>query len=70
MDAGNDAVLTLGRYKDGEKLYGLYNFSPEPQTAWLTEPGPYRDLRTGAEVNAYGAVTLEGYGFLWLLKRM
>ncbi len=70
VDTGNDAVLTLGRYKDGEKLYGLYNFSPEPQTAWLAEPGPYRDLRTGAEVNAYGAVTLEGYGFLWLLKRM
>ncbi len=69
-DTGNDAVLALGRYKDGEKLYGLYNFSPEPQKVWLSETGAYTDLLRGATVENPGVLTLGGYEFLWLLKRM
>ncbi|MCD8125987.1 MAG: amylosucrase [Clostridiales bacterium] len=69
-DTGNDAVLALGRYKDGEKLYGLYNFSPEPQKVWLSETGTYTNLLRGVPVENPGVLTLGGYEFLWLLKRM
>lgn len=70
VDAGNDAVLALGRYKNGEKLYGLYNFSPEPQKAWLDETGAYTDLLGQRQVDNPGVLTLGGYEFLWLMKRV
>ncbi|MCC8130106.1 MAG: amylosucrase [Clostridiales bacterium] len=69
-DVGNDAVLALGRYKNGEKLYGLYNFSPEPQKAWLDETGDYTDLMGERQVVNPGVLTLGGYEFLWLAKQV
>ncbi|MCD8383159.1 MAG: amylosucrase [Clostridiales bacterium] len=69
-DAGNHSVLILGRYKDGEKLYGLYNFSPEPQKAWLSETGAYADLLGERQVQNPGVLTLGGYEFLWMAKRV
>ncbi len=66
MEPYNDSVLVIGRYYERQKLIALFNFSPDPQTAWLNEPEEYKDLVTGAERPARG-VHLEGYDFAWLI---
>ena len=65
MEPHNDHVLGIGRYYWGEKLVALFNFSPDPQTAWIDEPENYQDLMTG-EYKAARAVSLPGNGFVWL----
>ena len=67
--AGDQSILGLGRYKDGFKLYGLYNFSPDRKPGWLEEQGTYLNLVTGETVEISGAVPMEGYDFVWLLRQ-
>jgi amylosucrase len=61
----NDHVLGIGRYKDGEKLIALFNFSEDEQTAWIDEEDSYVDLLTG-EPRDTKAVVLPSHDFLWL----
>ena len=67
IDTGNDAVLGIGRYRDGEKLLAFFNFAEEQSTAWASEIGTYTNLRNG-ETQSAEAVTLAGGDFLWLLR--
>ena len=64
VETYNNHVLGEGRYHDGEKLIALFNFSNEPQTAWINESGDYIDLITGEPAEAKN-VELEGHGFRW-----
>lgn len=62
FDTGSDRVLGLGRWLDGEKLLGLFNFGDEPHTVSLTES--CRDLLTGNNVGRN--LELPAQGFFWL----
>ncbi|GEM_PF-3575410 len=64
----NEKTLGLGRYKEGQKFYGLYNFSAEEQVFSLHDPGHYLNLLSGKEVDIVNLVRLQPYGFAWLLE--
>ena len=66
LNTDNDAILGIGRYYRGQKLLAVFNFSREPQIAWLKEMEEYNDLMTGRMRDA-GAVSLPAGGFAWLL---
>jgi amylosucrase len=68
LDTGNDHVLGIGRYWRGEQLLALFNFSDEPQKAWVRDDKTYTDLISGKEGDA-GTVRLEAGGFRWLLHK-
>ena len=58
----------MGRYYEGEKLIGLFNFSGYEKTAWIHEAdGVYVDLVTGEEVRPE-EVRVPAYGFYYLKK--
>lgn len=60
------SVLCMGRYYQGEKILGIYNFSEQDKTAWINEEdGEYVDLISGNRMPARG-VNVPGYGFYWL----
>ena len=65
----DNSVLCIGRYYDGDKIYGLFNFSEHDKTAWINErDGLYKDLITGKVMEAAG-VNVPAYGFYWLKKQ-
>ena len=69
MDPGNDHILAIGRYYQGEKLLALFNFAPTEQTAWLREEEEYRDLLTDKPRDAR-QVVLPGHAFAWLFAKL
>ena len=68
MDTDNNAILGIGRYKEGQKFYGFFNFSPEAQVFTLRDPGQYENLLNGKELNVNGLVRLPAYGYAWLFR--
>lgn len=61
-------VLCIGRYYEGEKIIGLFNFSEHNKTAWINEnDGEYEELLTGRKMKACG-VDIPAYGFYYLKK--
>ncbi len=66
MDTGNEGVLGIGRYRDGEKLAALFNFTAAPQTVCLKEDGEFRDM-IGGEAQDKTAVEIPSGGFRWLI---
>ncbi len=68
VNTGNDQVLGIGRYYLGEKLLAVFNFSQEPQVAWIHDETMYTDLETGRRCKA-GSVKVPAGGFRWLYKR-
>lgn len=68
IEAWDSSVLCIGRYLDGEKIIGLFNFSEFDKTAWINETdGDYVDLVSGEKRKAAG-VDIPGYGFYYLKK--
>ena len=63
---GNDQVLAIGRYFQGEQLIALFNFSDKAQTIMLRDEKTYLDLISGEESDGY-AVRVEAGDFRWLL---
>ena len=69
LDTWQREILAIGRYYEGEKLIGLFNFSEHDRTAWINETdGMYVDLITGKEMEAKG-VDIPAYGFFYLKKK-
>ena len=65
----DQAVLGMGRYYDGEKLIGLFNFSEYDRVARICENDEdYEDLLSGKEIKT-AEVRIPAYGFCYL-KRM
>ena len=61
-------VLCMGRFYDGDKILGLFNFSEHDKTAWINETdGEYVDLISGKVMKAAG-VDIPAYGFYYLKK--
>ena len=63
LDTGTDAVLGVGRWRDGEGLVGLFSFANAAHTVPLPE-GCFENLLTGAAME--GSAELPPFGFLWL----
>lgn len=68
VETYDQSTLCMGRYKDGEKILGIFNFSEEERMAWIQEAdGLYEDLLTGKFIKPEG-LTMQPYGFYWLKK--
>lgn len=68
IDTWEPSVLCIGRFYDGEKLIGLFNFSEFDKTAWINEEdGEYIDLISGERMEAKG-VNIPAFGFYYLKK--
>ena len=65
VDTGDDRVLGIGRYLNGEKLIALFNFGDREVIVRLGETDPYTDLWTGKPRGAW-AVALKPKDFAWL----
>lgn len=67
VNTADDSVLCVGRYQDGEKIYGVFNFSENEKTAWFDMEGGFRDLIRG-ELTAMKEMKLGGYEFRLLME--
>ena len=65
IDTGDDRVLGIGRYRDGEKLLALFNFGDREVIIHLGETDPYTDLWTGEPRGAW-SVAVAPKDFAWL----
>lgn len=69
IETWDPSVLCIGRYFEGEKIIGLFNFSEFDKTAWINETdGDYVDLISGKERKPIG-VDIPAYGFYYLKKK-
>ncbi len=66
LETGNDHVLGIGRYYQGQKLLALFNFSDMTQSVWMHENERYTDLMDGTEKSAE-YIRMASGSFLWLL---
>lgn len=66
-ETGDDSILCIGRYYDGDMIYGVFNFSEHSKIAWIDEDGVYEDLLTGRKMRM-NEISIPGYGFHWLKK--
>ncbi len=65
VETYDSSTLCIGRYYEGDKVYGVFNFSEHPKTAWINEEGQFKNMFTGEDAEAR-AVSLPGYGFVYL----
>ena len=69
IETWDQSVLCIGRYYDGEKIIGLFNFSEYDKTAWINETdGDYVELISQREMRPSG-VDIPAYGFYYLKKK-
>lgn len=69
VETSDQAVLGMGRYYDGEKLIGLFNFSECDKVARICEnDGDYEDLLSGKEINT-AEVRIPAYGFCYMKRK-
>ncbi len=68
IDTWDASVLGMGRYYDGDKIIGLFNFSENDHIAWINETdGIYEDMSTGQVIEPVG-LNVPAYGFYYLKK--
>ena len=65
VESGDPAVLGIGRYLEGEKIIGLFNFSENDKTVELRETEEYVDLLSG-ETMSLRRARIPAYGFFYL----
>ena len=69
LNTGNDQVLGIGRYFNGEKLLAVFNFSGNAQTVSVPDGEMYRDLADGKRCRA-GSIKVPAGGYRWLHRQM
>ncbi len=69
VQTDNSAVFGMGRYKNGHKLYGFFNFSGEEQIFSFRDSGSYVNVLTGKSSKVEHLARLAGYGFAWLKEK-
>lgn len=68
LETWTKEVLSIGRYYEGDKIIGIFNFSEHDRTAWINEDdGIYTDMITGKKMEARG-VDIPAYSFFYLKK--
>ena len=61
--------MCIGRYYEGEKILGLFNYSEYDKTACINEEdGMYVDMISNRPMKASG-VNIPAYGFYYLKKQ-
>ena len=69
IETWDPSVLCIGRYFDGDKVIGLFNFSEYDKTAWIDEnDGDYTELISGNEMKPV-EVHMPAYGFYYMKKK-
>lgn len=69
VETWEQGVLCIGRYFEGEKLFGLFNFSEYDKIAWINEiDGNYVDLISGEAIQPAG-VHIPPFGFYYLKRQ-
>ncbi len=69
VETWEQGVLCIGRYFEGEKLFGLFNFSEYDKIAWINEiDGHYVDLISGEAIQPAG-VHIPPFGFYYLKRQ-
>lgn len=69
VETYDKSVLCIGRYYEGDKILGIFNFSEFDKTAWVDESdGMYEDMLTGKLVEGKN-VKIPAYDFLYLKHR-
>ena len=70
IETRDPSVLCIGRYYDGDKLIGLFNFSGYDKTAWIDEADrDYVELISGNKMKPV-RVIIPAYGFFYLKKML
>lgn len=68
IETWDNSVLCIGRYYEGEKIIGLFNFSEFDKTAWINETdGEYVELISGSRMQPIG-VNIPAYGYYYMKK--
>lgn len=68
IETQDASILGIGRYFNGEKIIGLFNFSEFEKTVWVNETdGTYVDLISG-ETKTLIQIQIPAYGFYYLKK--
>jgi len=67
METGEPELLAIGRYLDGEKMIGIFNFSERDKTFWYEEEGVFTDMITGEKQFLQNPL-ISAYGFRWLKR--
>lgn len=60
-------LLAIGRYLDGEKVIGIFNFSERDKTFWYEEEGVFTNLISGEQQFLHNPL-IPAYGFRWLKR--
>lgn len=69
VETGDRSVLCIGRYFDGEKMIGLFNFSNIDKKMGIDETEDlYVDIVSGEEMKL-NEVFIEAYGFYYLKRK-
>ena len=68
IETGDSSILGIGRFFDGQKIIGLFNFSEFDKTARIYEiDGVYVDLISG-ETKTSIEISIPAYGYYYLKK--
>lgn len=66
LDTGDDGLLAIGRYLDGQKIIGVFNFTPWDKAVTFThDPGEFTDMLTG-DRHILQNLLVPAYGFYYL----
>lgn len=70
VDTSDKSVLCIGRYYEGEKILGIFNFSEYDKTIWIQEEdGMYTDMISGG-IMKVPDIKIPAFGFLYLKKNI
>ena len=66
VDTGDDRILGIGRYYEGEKMIALFNFGEETTVVSIRESGEFTDLATGGSCKK-DSLSVPSGGHRWLI---
>ena len=69
LDTGDDGLLAIGRYLEGQKIIGVFNFTEwDKAVTFPHDLGEYSDMMTG-EVHILQDLHVSAYGFYYLEQK-
>lgn len=69
LDTGDDGLLAIGRYAQGQKIIGVFNFTEWEKTVTFSyDPGEFTDMMTGERYQLQD-LPVPAYGFYYLEQR-
>ncbi len=69
LDTGDDGLLAIGRYADGQKIIGVFNFTEWDKTVTFPhDSGEFKDMLTDKSY-VLQDLSVPAYGFYYLEQR-